>query len=343
MGILAHEHLKEALEIGAIRLEEHGEIGAFSIDIGLGDELLKPATGEKIKIPIEGLVVRPNDFYLWEFPSKLFLDGNLFGEVRTRSSYARLGIYTSSAPCADEIGATLGDREFKPVCSLTTVGTKVRIRPGETFAQLFVKTISTPPAVYNLTKLIEDGELIVENEKGKITAEDAGFNGKLNLTIDDVIHVYDQRKILDPQEGVKDGDFTTIDLKDYPEGYFLNKGEFFISSSVEKIATSNRYVSFVTPYISSLPRRKGQLRPDLFFSSIPFTTHPNAPYHAFGFSALRQITFENQVTHPNGIYLKNGSNQAELVVIPLFGPSDYSKLSRYHGQEGATLMKKIRS
>ena len=339
MAILAHKHILEALESGAVRLPTYGKIGAFSLDIPLGATLLHPRRGIT-PLPEEGLVVTPDDFYLWEFPSDLFLSAGYMGEVVTRSTYARLGVCAESAPSNDAfILQSDTSRSFRPVCSLRTFGTEVRIHPGEFISQLVLKTSLSRCSTSEMRDLFDQGELVMYKGDKRLSRADVTFHEGIELLLDPVIYVYRKGSILDPRQPAIDRDFEKIDLSRFPNGYYLAESSFFISSSVQKIATSNRYVSYVTPHRTTHRRRNGDFRPGPSFPSFPFLTHPNSPYHVFGLHALRQITFENYVTSPDGVRLFPREKQAELMMVPLVGPSNYDQPSRYDGQRGATLMR----
>ena len=342
MAILAHKHILEALESGAVRLPTYGKIGAFSLDIPLGATLLHPRRGIT-PLPEEGLVVTPDDFYLWEFPSDLFLSAGYMGEVVTRSTYARLGVCAESAPSNDAfILQSDTSRSFRPVCSLRTFGTEVRIRPGEFISQLVLKTSLSRCSTSEMRDLFDQGELVMYKGDKRLSRADVTFHEGIELLLDPIIYVYRKGSSLDPRQPAIDYDFEKIDLSRFPHGYYLAEGSFFISSSVQKIATSNRYVSYFTPHRTtptSSNRVTQSLHPGHTFFSLPFRTHPNAPYHVFGLHALRQITFENYVTSPGGVRLFPREKQAELMLVPLIGPSNYDQPSRYHEQRGATLMR----
>jgi hypothetical protein len=154
--------------------------------------------------------------------------------------------------------------------------------------------------------------------------------------MDPVIKVYDGTSVLDPTNGVR-SHFSTINLNEHSNGYAMPKGTFFISSSSWKIATSDKFISYVTPTIdSSLPLDTNGKKTSL---SYPFLTHPNAPFHAFGYHAKRKITFENLVTAPRGTTVYAGMKQAELAVIPLTNASNYQKKSVFANQNDATLFR----
>lgn len=327
MAILAHEHLQQALQEGILRLGRHGGVRAFSIDVGI-ERLVHEATGETKIVSGEGFVLTPEDRYLWGFSDNFFLAPHYMGEVRTRSSYARLGVCVDSAVSHDDfVGKVSQGRSFTPLCRLRTVGTSVKIRPGELVGQLFLRTSLQHCSVAEMKALMEQDELVVYDQERKLSQDEVLFREGLELNMHDVIRVY-QGTILDPQRQPDDHDFTVVNVSDFPQGYYLPQGSFFLSSSVQRVATSNRFVSYVTEHIDA-----GVSEQDFF----PLRTHPNAPYHTFGMHALRQITFENEVTAAEGIFLFPHVKQAELLVIPLVGPSDYKHPSRYHGQNGPTL------
>jgi len=335
MGILAHEHLEQALAAGLVGLDQHGSIGPLSIDVCLGDELIDSTTRRPIRIPPDGLIVGPQDSYLWEFPTELSLAAGLIGEVVTRSSYARLGMAVSSEPSKSVLELSLHeDRDFRPLCTLETFGTMARVRPGEPLGQLVLRTGYEQVPVEQLGALMAKGDLVVADDRGLLSEAQVSFNGGLELTMDRHIRVYRAGTVLDPLQGVGDDDFFLVDLTRHPEGYWLGQDSFFLSSSRQAVATSNKYVISVTPFTSP-PADGHDPRKDR-------KTHPNAPYHAFGHAALRPLTFENHVLCPDGIRVTDRGKQAELHVHPLISPSAYSTPSRYQGQEGPTMMRQGR-
>ncbi|MBI2572975.1 hypothetical protein HYV86_03905 [Candidatus Woesearchaeota archaeon] len=336
MSLLPPELINKALNLGLLRVNGTRHVNAHSIDVQITDTLWTEQDGA-ITIPPEGFVLQPDQVYGTILDQAILLKREFIGEITTRSSYARLGTRLDPGPASTDLTIG-GDREFTPRCNLDTFGTHVRIYPYEPIGQIFFHTQLEQLLAEDIKAAMDSGDFVIYNGDRQLSKRDVTFQHALKLHMDDVIHVYKKGKILDTRDKDHSQDFETVNLRDHPEGYYLPKGAFFISSSREKFATSNKCVAYVTPTINLRPAMTITQYPDPnHFTLVPFLTHPNAPYHAYGLNNLRQMTFENYVTQLEGVYLHAGCKQAELVLVPFLKPSEQTMGSRYAGQVGATL------
>ncbi len=337
MPLLPPELINKALKLNLLRVNGTPQVAAHSIDLSITNAIWN-GKNRKAEIPQEGFILEPQQQYKVKLDSRLFLAQGLIGEITTRSSYARLGIQVDPQPSIENLFGTWRDRGFTAICNLETFGTQVRIRPYEHLAQIFIHTQLETMLANEIKDAMDSEDLIVYDKGHKLDRTNASFGEALELHMEDLIYVYKKGRILDPQDKDHSEDFETVNLRHHPKGYYLPKGAFFISSCRERFATSNRCVAYVTPTINLRPAMTKTNFPDpKHFTRFPFLTHPNAPYHAYGLRHLQQMTFENYVTEPEGVYLHADCKQAELVLVPFLTPSSQEIESRYTGQIGATL------
>lgn len=339
MAILSMESLLRAEEQRLLAVEGRKEFNAFSLDLRLGTlyrrrEIAASMNDEKTlsqeefirqvldEVPLgnEGIIITPQDFYLWQPREKIFLAKGLIGEITSRSSWARLGVRVESKQSDDYLfNRPLEDVHVQPLCTLKTMGTSVRIKPGDSFGQLFV--MDFPEYLHrdeSLAQLMVAGELVIQRGKKVLASTEVRFDQGLALTMDSNIHIY-TGSVLEPGN-LKPTDFEEVTLR-YLEDLFLPQGAFFLSSSSEHVEIPKAYAGYVI-----------ERDPSMFLS--PFSTHAHAPYIGPRTVFKGKITFENRMCR-NG-YVQCGMPQSKLLLCPLAPPIEQAQESRYMGQKATT-------
>ncbi len=368
MTILVYEDLVELVDAGKISGILRDKIAGFSLDVLFEDIIYKPLPikGDvlvlnddessklsdakfleqcctPVVIPREGLIIQEGDFYLAKLRPEIAIDEHFTLEMRTRSSYARRGLIVES------LGLGLLARESSAIntlFSLRTRGTTAIVPFQEEICQLFVRPNLSFYGASQIKPLVDSGELIVRKDGFVLEADEINYNYGITLSIDPIIHVYKKGIVLGKANKVENNilindssAFTTVDLREYPEGYFLNHKSFFLSACAEEIEIAPKYVGFVTEsvFMQTAEQSRSEVN---YFPSLPFLTHSNAPYHGHRNMSKGKVTFENYVVYESGVLLFAGAQQSELLIHPLSRESGYTKKSRYDGQVGATKEKR---
>ncbi|MBR9676113.1 hypothetical protein GOV05_03835 [Candidatus Woesearchaeota archaeon] len=344
MVVLEKKELLMCEEDGLISIAGRAGFGAVSLDVHLDklykqrrietqnkkldelsdEEYLEEAFEEVSLASDEGVVVTPNDFYLFRPREEVSLAKNFIGEITSRSSWARLGVRVASvSESLEDYSKVTTDN---PLCSLITQGTSVRIRKGDGVGQLFIKYSRMPGFILreDTNRLIDSQELLIERDGRVLRSSDLEYEGGLVLTMDSEIWLY-TGGVINPGEEL-DEHFVKIDLNSF-EDVYLRRKAFFISSSQEKVSIPEDFVGYVTESDSIMSLSKKEL-------PISFLTHANAPYISPKNIFNGHITFEN--TMKWGSVIRKGIKQSEFYLIGLSSPSTSLEASRYNNQFKAT-------
>jgi deoxycytidine triphosphate deaminase len=354
MPILTKEDILAAQQQGLIEIKDLTGLNATSLDVRI-DKLLTPAVERKDmkEVPLidgEYWLPKPEDFFLYETVELFTLAPSFHGHIHSRSSWARFG--SASRDVHDEFSLP-ADRTFsgKVICSLTTLGTTIMIRPGDAIAQAHLAYDGFTPLTDNeLEYAIKNGLLNITRDGRRIEdlvqtfSKDgtvgigshlAGqkMNGGFTLTTDPVIKVY-TGKVIDPHSP-DPGCFEERLLP--PEGLLIPKGSFFLSASAETVKIDARYVGWVGEW-NHLLVTSGYHGPGIHseerMSSLQ--THAAAPkidpfprFHG-------KITFENLAL--TDMVVRPGDRLAEFYLYHLHSPylPEEKEVSRYNGQSEAT-------
>lgn len=307
-----------------LRLEQlfrlRPEVRMLSPNSDLDDDAFLEKFTEEVPLADEGMVVASNDFYLWRSLEEIVLPSYLTGEITSRSSWARLGARVQD--CATHLKELGRSYRGKPLCNFKATGTTPRIRRGDQVGQLFLRDQNYRHTFdYELVSLVDSGELVVSRHGNNCSSADLVFSQGIILTMGSDILVY-RGGVLEP--GVRKEDFfEKVDLHDYPQGYYLPQGKFFISASAEYVVIPPSYVGYV--------------RERNFEAWLPFASHADAPYVGPKGVFEGNITFENWMII-DGV-IKPGMMLSTLSLVPLRTLLTSGEASRYNGQNGATLSK----
>ena len=354
MAILCRDHLILAENRGYIAFNDRLDYSAFSLDMRLEKLYKRKALGvsqnEELEmsqetfmdeiieeIPIDSeFILEPDQDYFWQPVEEIFLRQGLKGKITTRSSWARLGIRVQSE--SDEYLKKVDKNTLgKPLCTIRTTGTRVKLKKLDAVAQLFVEKNTGHPTREHIISFLEQGSLVLKEggEKGKqLRLEDIEFHGGPVLTMDPQVFVYNG-EILIPGEDNKNK-FERVQLS-YLKDFYLPPDTFFISSSHEYVQVPSFCVGIVTERNSLFSNDSFKKTGHSAYLPPQFASHPNAPYIGPVGVFEGQVTFENQVTEPTKIIA--GMKQSELLLDFLSGQitnvEEFGK-SRYDKQNGAT-------
>jgi dCTP deaminase len=163
MSILLSEEIREEYRKSRIFIEPYnpGQLGPNSYDVTLCDTLKiynldqgevldskKQNAVKSIKIPSDGLILKPNTLYLGSTVEAIGSD-HYIPRYASRSSISRLGIQTN-------ISGGLGDIGFKRKWTFEIVVVHpIRIYPGMKIGQISFQTVNRN---YNLEKNLYQGK-----------------------------------------------------------------------------------------------------------------------------------------------------------------------------------------
>jgi len=303
----------------------------------------------------------PNKLYFFDTKEVFHLAGWYSGSIDSRSSWARYGSAVQTMTDTFKLPHYDGFHG-KVRCGLNTLGTLVKIRPGDAIAQAHMCYDGCGPVLDDEMEMLikqgrlrmtRDGEEIAElmqtyieddcavirpRSKGKqpvhseMTLTSDGWNGGFTLTLDRKIKIY-TGKVIDPRDPDPDC-FEEIEL-DY-EGTVIPAGTFFLSASAEEVEIDRHYVGWVGEFnLITKTKGFGGFGPSGFPSTLQ--THAGAPkidpYPRF----RGKITFENLPRVP--IKLRPGMRLTELYLRRLNNPyfSEKEERSRYRDQGEATI------
>ena len=349
MPYFSHADFVEAEKKGDLIVPGRLDFGPISLDIRIA-ELLKvkwvqhPGDDinslsneqfvEKYTEPVEladGVwEVEPYNWLLWKPVEEIELAAGLMGDIVSRSSWARLGIKTS----AKDVDAFIMKqphkrRRMRPLCSLVTDGTKVKIRPEDPIAQMFVMDSPTFLVPEQVMALVDNDEFIVEQYGKRLKPEDLTFHGGLVLTMAPDIRVYNEENVLDLRDQ-KEDDFKTVVLsKDV--GRMMEKRKFFLSTSEQYLKIPPGFIAEVSEGLSLMTACAYSKTFNPEYGPMPFRSHTNSPYVAPIPVFEGKVVFENSMIMDD--MLIAGMKQTELYLHPLITPCDYTKESRYYGQQ----------
>jgi len=347
MPILTKKDILMGMHFKLIGLEGEPKINATSIDVKIG-QLLDYKTMKAVPLNDGGWLLEPKSFFLYELADKCHLAPGFHGKIHSRSSWARYGV--ESRDVDDDFSVNIwNDYRGKVICSIRTLGTSVKIRPGDALAQMHLAYDGFIPLSDNEMKEVIGGRyLIIKREdktidqlvRAKIVDgreiiaevdENDHFNtGGFTLTSDSVIQVY-TGEIIDPGQP---GNY--FERKKITEEGLCLENKFFLSSSAEEVLISPHFVGWVQEFNNLLidsGYKKLTISPDKQPSSLQ--THAAAPkidpFPVFS----GKITFENYAPHE--FIFKPGQRITELFLYLLNSPCpiEETSCSRYKGQTEA--------
>jgi deoxycytidine triphosphate deaminase len=357
MGILPKSDIEAAIQQGLVKIDGCKSINATSADIRIG-KLLTPAVERRDmkEVPFDEdgcWITRPDKFYLWETMEEFYLAPGFSGQINSRSSWARFGV--ASRDQDDEFRINIfNEYNGKVVCSMNTLGTTVKVKPGDTIAQVHLAYDGFEPVLDNdLEMLIKEGDLEITRNGDKIDSliqpyvidgkvevgcglKGQKMNGGFTLTTDDTIRMY-TGKLIDPHHP---DPACFVEMKLPSDGLYIPRGKFFLSASAESVKIGSHFAGWVGEY-NHLLVTSGYRGPGMNSCERPSTlqTHAAAPkidpYPRF----QGKITFENHTLAD--VIIKPGQRLAELYLMWLHSPyvPDGSDESRYKGQDVATASK----
>jgi len=350
--ILPSHILKDLEQAGLLKIKDRQEYGAFSLDLRIGRLLkrkeVKAATVnehqycqdrfidklcEEVDIPVIGLDLEPNDSYLWQPKERIYMKKGLAGEITSRSSYARLGLRVQSKGVDEKLHHYHVDKDYYPLCTLRTTGTRVRISRDEPLAQLFVSnSVEHCFTKQDYEFLIEKNLLVITKEGKKLSPKELNISHEIKLTLGSDIKLY-LGKLLIPGK-LKGDEFEHLELSNL-EGQYLRKSDFFISASAESVEIPEDCVGYVTERHTIMQLQNLVKRGANVLQDMPFMSHANAPYIGPRSVFIGNITFENQML--TDAKVRPGTKQADLVLYLLADRVHLPRNSRYTNQDGATL------
>jgi deoxycytidine triphosphate deaminase len=353
MPILTKNDLHAAMYLGLVEIEDITDISATSFDVRI-DKLLTPAMERKDmeEVPLidgEYWIVGPEKHFLFETVETFHLAPGFHGKINSRSSWARYGVASREADDEFSMDSRKGFHG-KVICSLNTLGTTVKIRPGDSLAQAHLAYNQFIPLMDSeLEKALKDGRLeIIRRGKrikklvqpymvdGKMVVGHnvkggRPMNGGLTLTTDPTIKVYTGKPI-DPHNP----DPSCFEERRLANrGTRIKMGTFFLSASAEEIKIDRHYIGWVDEF-NKLLVTSGYHGPFIHPDERPsyLQTHSCAPkidpYPRFH----GKITFENLTL--DDTIIKPGQRITEIYLFHLNNPylSD-DEVSRYKGQKKA--------
>jgi deoxycytidine triphosphate deaminase len=356
MPVLTKNDIHAAMYLGLIEIDSAEELNATSLDVSI-DKLLTPAMERKdmkeVPVDDEGCwVVGPDKLYLYETVERFKLEPGFHGRINSRSSWARYGVASREADDEFKFPSQNGF-EGKVICQLKTLGTTVKIRPGDAIAQAHLAYNRFVPVqddqlewllqngmleitrrgkrLKNLMQpYMVDGKMVIGNRKTK----GRRMNGGFTLTHDPMIKVY-TGKVIDP---------LNMDPECFYEKRLANQGSripagtFFLSASAEALKIDRHFIGWVHEMdhllMTSGSKEGYSVHPDERHSTLQ--THASAPkidpfprFHG-------KITFENYAMCD--VKVKPASTITELYLFHLNNPyySEKEEASRFKGQDQAT-------
>jgi len=135
MPILSRDDIIEAMEQDLIGITPLSKINATSVDVRIG-RLLDNRTMKEIPLKKEGYWhIGPHNFYLFETLETFHFASGFTGRINSRSSWARYGV-DSKDQTSGFFNNHLRHYKDKVICSIRTLGTSVKVRPGDALAQV---------------------------------------------------------------------------------------------------------------------------------------------------------------------------------------------------------------
>ncbi len=355
MPILTKNDINAARYLGLIEIDGLTDISATSLDVRI-DKLLTPGMEredmKEVPVDQDGCwVVGPDDFYLFETVESFRLEPGFHGHINSRSSWARYGVASREA----DDGFALPARtcfEGKVICMLKTLGTAVKIRPGDAIAQAHLAYDGFVPVRDDeLETLLKNGMLEITRRgkhlKGLVQphirddmvviggkrTRGRRMNGGFTLTHDPFIKIY-TGKTIDPHDMDPD---CFYEKRLSNRGSRIAGGTFFLSCSAEEVKIGRHFVGWVHEMnhllMVSGDKESQAIHPDEQYSTLQ--THANAPkidpYPRFH----GKITFENYAVCD--VTVRPGSRITELYLFRLNNPyfSENEEVSRFKGQDKA--------
>jgi deoxycytidine triphosphate deaminase len=284
MGIYSGKQIQELIDSGTISIEPSPRIGTASIDLTLESLFSRNATPVSNQHPSENETFE--EFIHKECEERKFNDGALLENRRIhvaysrervripntiqrtvtgRSSVARLFLSIDSDVDLDQ-GRSWGSFEGRIPMIVNSFGPGVRIYPGQSYSQLFLRTGSH--LMYDaLYEVLKSGEVRLTYEQKALDPlyQMDYNNSRIILHLNPIIDVVTGQGYFDAKEP-SDEMFTRIDLSRFPKGMYFDKGVCFLASTMEKVELSENYA--------------GELQ--MFYRPRPLygmTTHPNCPFH----------------------------------------------------------------
>ncbi|MFH1064844.1 MAG: hypothetical protein V1729_07195 [Candidatus Woesearchaeota archaeon] len=354
MPILCKQDMTAARDHGLIDIEGITEINATSLDVRIG-QLLTPSQDRKDmkEVPLidgEYWLLKPGDFFLYETVERFRFSHWFHGKINSRSSWARYGV--ASADVHDEFSEPHGDFYGKVICSIRTLGTTVKIRPGDTIAQAHIAFGGFIPALDDvLREEIKTGQLKITRRGKEIQrlvqtfAIDEGYkvgakvpggrkmNSGFTLTHDPIIKIY-TGEVIDPKEPSPTW-FKERRLAN--RGTYIKAGTFFLSASAEEVSIDKHFVGWVHEWNHLMPT-SGYVGPGIheYSRHSSLQTHAGAPKIDPFPRFSGKITFENYAM--TDVTIRPGERLADFHLYYLHSPwelEDKDK-SQYNEQTGAT-------
>ncbi|MBN2567618.1 hypothetical protein JXB02_06070 [Candidatus Woesearchaeota archaeon] len=348
--ILTIDALLDAEERGDIVIEGRDGYNLFSLDLHL-EKLYRhkdrcpKAVGdgadhsdaeyiaselEEVEIPAWGMIIEPDDFFLWQPRERMTLAGGYHGAITSRSGWARLGVRVHDT--SEELRPSEERRSFTPLCALKAGGTRVFIRRGDSMAQLYLERGIGHVPNWRLRMMILDGTFTV-TRKGIIPPLSYFEHpGGMQLTMGPQVHIYNPDRILVPGVPHID-DFRAVSIETPVR---LGRGTFFLSASAEYVEIPEGHCGYVSQGGSVMSLQKYMRTGDPRFAPQPFLSHADAPYIGPKNIFHGNITFENLLL--DDYTLVAGMRQSEFFLVPLLGDGKkYRGESSYIGQTGAAL------
>ncbi len=353
MGIFTKPDFERAEREGRLVVKNGRHFGATSVDIRVKKlfkqprilvppfddlEYLLDASTDRfleslLEVPLEKegedsyWLLKPDELYFFLAEEEVYKKNENFlsAKIVTRSSWARFGVRVNET----DDNLTCVNREFddKIVGLMKTRNTTVKLRPGDAPAQLIAGHFGSPVLTKEMAKLIARGIFMIQRDGAEGMDIDLTYEPTqgITLTLDRKINVYNGG-VIDPRRPINSY-FKEIELDE--KGMYIEKGEFFISSSKEWISICNCYLGWVwhNQYFES---------PE---GANPIEAHPNAPMIQPSRIFEGKITLEN---HPGfaGQHITPGMPIANLNLVRLESTLLQGKKSRYNWQDDATLSRK---
>lgn len=329
--IITGEDLELLERNGFLRVENRGDYGPCSLNLTI-DKLLKPSqqpTDHDTEAflaslhPVDSSIVSYGDFHYFRTRERFTLPDDVLLDIASRSGFARLGLRSIMSDEELQIGCRYVGN---PLIQLASYGPRVHVAVGDSPAQAVFHTPEPDMTPNALRQCVEQGDLHLTRGGKTLTPADLTFHGGVVLTLDERILVY-RGNILTPGK-LQPDDFEEIILT--PEGKYLPKSTFFLSSSAEHVSIDERYAGYVTHGNSFRTNTTYFNDGGAEFIPPPFLSHPNAPYIWPRNIFSGKITFENVVHTDCMIY--PGMKISEITLERLSTKSAWQEPSKYNGQ-----------
>ena len=136
MPILTKHDIIAAAYLGLIGFEKEPKIGATSVKVKIG-QLMEAPSGKPLPLKDGYWLIEPQGFYLFEVKDECYLKSGFHGQIHSRSGWARYGLASRDADDDFSGGQAIWNQyKGKPLCTLKSLGTAVKVRPDDAIAQM---------------------------------------------------------------------------------------------------------------------------------------------------------------------------------------------------------------